>query len=39
MWKYLENISREEQSTNNGFHFHVPATARGVFELINPTSS
>ncbi len=37
--KYLENKNRVEQSSNNQFHLDVPATARWVFELINPTSS
>jgi hypothetical protein len=39
--KYLENINRVEQSTNNHFHFDVtPEMPGGVFEaLINPTSS
>jgi hypothetical protein len=36
----LENINRVEQSTNNHFHFDItPEMPRGVFELIDPTSS
>jgi hypothetical protein len=35
-----KNINRVEQSTNNHFHFDAtPDMPRGLFELIDPTSS